>query len=115
MTPHDHNRMLALTHGLVGILFLVGLTVVLVVELREVARPVSAAKVPKDAYLLAIPLLQLATAYGLFRQRRWARMLALGFCALYVFVFPLGTLLAVYTCWFMYSEGGKQLYGRGAS
>lgn len=61
-------------------------------------------------YVLPLPLLQLLTAYGVFTIRRWGRTLALIFSVLYVFVFPLGTLLAVYTWWVLYGENGRQLY-----
>jgi hypothetical protein len=32
----------------------------------------------------------------------------------YVWVFPLGTLLAVYTVWFLQGEGARQLYKRSS-
>lgn len=62
-------------------------------------------------YALLLPVLQLLTAYGLFTMKRWGRVLALTFCVFYVWVFPLGTLLAAYTWWFLYSDKGRQLYG----
>lgn len=38
-------------------------------------------------------------------------MLALIFSVLYVWVFPFGTLLAVYTWWVLFGETGRGLYG----
>lgn len=64
-------------------------------------------------YLLPLPLLQLLTAYGLFRRRPWGRLLALIFSLLYLFVFPLGTLLAAYTWYFLQTQGGRELYKHG--
>jgi hypothetical protein len=61
-------------------------------------------------YVLPLPLIQLLTAYGLFTLRRWGRVLALLFSVLYVWVFPFGTLLAVYTWWVLYGESGRNLY-----
>lgn len=63
-------------------------------------------------YVLPLPLLQLLTSFGLLKTRRWGRVLAFVLAAVYVWVFPLGTLLAVYTYWFLVSEVGKQLYNR---
>jgi uncharacterized membrane protein (DUF2068 family) len=62
------------------------------------------------AYVLPLPLLQFLTSYGLFIVRRWGRFLALFFSTLYVLIFPLGTLLAVYTWWVLYGEAGRRLY-----
>ena len=52
----------------------------------------------------------LSTAYGLFKRRRWARISSLVLSALLVWFVPLGTALAVYTWWFMHSDGAKQIY-----
>jgi len=63
-------------------------------------------------YVLPLPLLQLLTGFGLLKTRRWGRVLAFVLSAVYVWILPLGTLLAVYTYWFLVSEIGKQLYTR---
>ena len=52
----------------------------------------------------------LSTAYGLFKRRRWARILSLVLTGIFVLLFPLGTALAVYTWWFMHSDGAKGIY-----
>ncbi len=65
--------------------------------------------------MLPLPLLQLLTAYGLFTVKRWSRILALLFSALYIWLFPLGTLLAVYTWWVLYGETARRLYGLAPS
>lgn len=109
MTPRDHNRTVGIAHALVGALILTGLTVAAVLEARR--RPSDAAeRLAWVLYVLPLSLLQLLTAYGVFTIRRWGRMLALIFSILYVLVFPLGTLLAVYTWWVLYGENGRQLY-----
>jgi cytochrome bd-type quinol oxidase subunit 1 len=113
MTPQDHNKTLGIIYGLLG--GLLG-TVVLVIKLKTFFSE----QVPQgreDPFLLtAVPvglvlaLLLLLTAFGLFRRRRWSRILALMMACLFIWLFPLGTLLAIYTWWYMHSEGGKQLY-----
>lgn len=112
MTPRDHNRTLGFIHGLLGALVLVGLAVGAVSEARR--HPADAPeRLRWMLYVLPLPRLQLLTAYGLFTVRRWGRVLALLFSILYVWVFPFGTLLAVYTWWVLFGETGRRLYGPG--
>jgi multisubunit Na+/H+ antiporter MnhB subunit len=113
MTPRAHNRMVGILHGLVGALVLTGLAVAALLEGGR--RPADAAqRLAWVLFVLPLPLLQLLTAYGVYTVKRWGRTLALLSCALYVFVFPLGTLLAAYTWWALYGESGRQLYDRSA-
>lgn len=110
MSPHDHNRVLVLIHGLIGTFILAGLVIAAVFEVRR--RPSDAAqRLAWMLYLLPLPLLQILTAFGLFTKRKWGRILALVFSVFYVWVFPLGTLLAIYTWYVLYGEAGRKLYG----
>jgi len=61
-------------------------------------------------YVLPLPILQLLTAYGIYTIKRLGRILGLIFSVLYVWIFPFGTLLAVYTWWVLFGETGKGLY-----
>ena len=108
MTSQDHNKTLGLVHGLIGLLAFTAVIVAIILEMRKA----TSSAFPHALYFLPIPLLQLLVAYALFRRRRWARIIALFLSALYVWVFPLGTALAVYTWWFLHSEGGKRLYAQ---
>lgn len=100
MSPQDHNKTLSILYGLLGVLITAGLTIAAALGRNS----------GKELYFLPIPLLHFLTAYGLHRRRRWARITALILSALYVWIFPLGTLLAIYTWWLLHSEGNKQLY-----
>jgi hypothetical protein len=110
MTPQDHNRTLGLIHGLIGVLAFVGVIAATVLAVRKGAASEFHSAFPEALYVLPIPLLQLLLGYGLLRRKRWARILALLFSVLYVWIFPLGTALAIYTWWFLHSAGGKRLY-----
>jgi hypothetical protein len=111
MTSHNHNKAVGIAHGLVGTLALIGLAVAAVLEARR--RPVDAAeRLAWLLYILPLPLLQLLTAYGLLTTRRWSRVLAFILSAIYVWIFPVGTLLAIYTFWFLFSDAGKTLYAK---
>jgi hypothetical protein len=109
MSPSDHNRILGLIHGLAGILVLSGLVIAAILEARR--RPSDAAqRLAWLVYVLPLPLLQLLTAYRLLTRSKWGRILALALSVLYVWVFLLGTLLAVYTYWFLLSGSARRLY-----
>jgi hypothetical protein len=110
MSPQDHNRILVLIYGIIGILILAGLIIAAVLEVHR--RPSDAAeRLAWMLYLLPVPLLQIFTALGLFTRKKWGRILALVLSAFYVWVFPLGTLLAIYTWYVLYSETGRNMYG----
>jgi uncharacterized membrane protein (DUF2068 family) len=117
MTSSDHNRTLGILHSLIGLLVLCGLIIAATLEAQRHLNEI----VQRTAwmlYLLPLPLLQLLMAYGLFTRRPWGRFLALLFSLLYMFIFPLGTLLAAYTWYFLQSQNGRELYkhsGRGLS
>lgn len=110
MTPQDHNKTLGLIHGLIGALALAGIIVATALEIRKGTASNFPSAFPEALYFLPIPLLQLLVSYGLLRRRRWARIIVLLFSVLYIWVFPLGTALAIYTWWFFHSAGGKRLY-----
>lgn len=56
----------------------------------------------------------LLTGIGLMKGRQRARTPALIFAAIAVFRFPLGTLLAIYSWWFLHNDGGKRLFQQQA-
>lgn len=112
MTPRDHNKTIGIAYGLIGLLFLLGLIVLAVIEIRKPASETSIPRLPTEFYLLLLPLLHFLTSYGLFMKRRWGRLLALLLSIVYVWIFPLGTALAIYTWYFLHSVGGKALFQR---
>jgi hypothetical protein len=119
MTPHDHNRTLGIIYSFLGGLLmlaaLVELVRVIILE-RELAR------IQSDSLLqililvaLSLMLLLLFTAYGLFKRKPWARISVLILSGLLIWLFPLGTALAIYSWSFMHSAGARQLYSRSSS
>jgi hypothetical protein len=113
MTPQDHNKTLGIIYGVLGGLLTIGALVELV---RVIIIEKELSRIQSDSYLIPIILgllltvMLLSTAYGLFKRRRWARILSLILAGLFALLFPLGTALSVYTWWFMHSEGAKLLY-----
>jgi chromate transport protein ChrA len=116
MTPQDHNRTLGIIYGFMGGI----LTLAAIVELvRIMIIEKELTRIQSDSLLqiliavaLIIMIFLYSIAYGVFKRRRWARIAALISSGLFVWLFPLGTALAIYTWSFMYSDGGKQLYSK---
>jgi hypothetical protein len=116
MTPQDHNKTLGIIYSFLGGLLaaaaLVELVRVIVLE-KEIERIRSSTELKLLIGVgLALTVYILSVAYGLLRRMRWARIPALVLSGLFVWLFPLGTALAIYNWWFLHSEGGKQLYSR---
>jgi hypothetical protein len=62
---------------------------------------------------LGIMTLAAATAaagVGLVQYRSWARIFAIIMAVLLVFNFPVGTVIAVYAFWVLFSKEGQQYY-----
>lgn len=114
MTPQDHNKTISIIYSFLGL----GLASAAIVWLvRDLRQKDWALAVYKDALFIAsavIAICLLSTVYGMVRKRRWARVLALITTVFFVWLFPLGTLLAVYLWWFMHSDGAKQLYSKSS-
>lgn len=116
MTPQDHNKTLGLIYGFLGSLLAVaalGELVRVITFERELERIRSSTELQVLILVgLFLTVYVLSVTYGLLRRRRWARIPALVLSGLLIWLFPLGTALAIYNWWFLHSEGGKQLYSR---
>jgi drug/metabolite transporter (DMT)-like permease len=115
MTAQDHNKTVAIIYSVLGLLLAGAAIVWLVRDIRRHEDWVLA--IYKDALMIAAAVISaclLTTVYGMVRRRRWARVLALVTTVFYIWLFPLGTLLAVYIWWFLHSDGAKQLYSKSS-
>jgi hypothetical protein len=52
--------------------------------------------------------------YALLKRKQWARRIGIVAGVLAGLTFPFGTLLCVYTLWFLFGEKGKFLYHKAA-
>jgi chromate transport protein ChrA len=119
MTPQDHNRTIGIIYGFLGGI----LTLAAFIELvRIMIIDKELTRIQSDSLLqilIAVALIVMIflylIAYGLFRRRRWARIAALISSGLFIWLFPLGTAMTIYTWHFLHSAGGKQLYSRSSS
>lgn len=124
MHSKDHNKTLGIIYSFLGAALTVIVLIMvskLLTQEREPAQPQFNLPFHRDSFPLEMGLVAaffamffLLTAYGLFKKKRWARISVLVLACVLVWLFPLGTILAIYSWWFMLSEGGKQLYSRSS-
>ena len=57
------------------------------------------------AYILA--------GYGLLKYKSWARILAIVLALLNLILFPIGTLIGIYTLWAMFNDEAEALFESG--
>lgn len=116
MTPHDHNKTLGIIYGLLGglLVLLAAVELVRIVTLNKELNHIRSDSALLTLIIagLILTVLLIATSYGIFKRRSWARVCSLILVGLFIWLVPLGTALAIYTWWFMHSKGGKQLYGK---
>jgi len=105
MTTKDHNETLAGIHLAVGTFFALGLVVSpWVGGHRERVQVIAII----SAILLPLALLMFFTASTIHRRKPLGRKLALWSVAVLLMIFwP----AAIYSWWFMHSDGAKQMYG----
>jgi len=62
-------------------------------------------------FSLVMTVPSVVAGYALLKQRRWAKVAGIVAGVTAATSFPIGTAVAVYTFWFLFSDVGKQLYG----
>jgi hypothetical protein len=60
--------------------------------------------------ILALAAATAAAGVGLLQYRQWARIFTIVVAVFMVFHFPIGTAIAVYAFWVLFSEEGQQYY-----
>jgi len=58
--------------------------------------------------LMTIP--SIVAGYAFLKRRQWAKVAGIIAAVLAAMSFPIGTAVAVYTFWFLFSETGKSIY-----
>lgn len=124
MTTEDHNKTLGILHLVYGGLHLLMMLLIplFFLPLALISAPSGG---PGDAagtafismiflfigifgVLTSIP--SFVAGIGLLKRKSWAKVWAMIAGGLAGMSFPFGTALCVYTFWFLFSGGGKELY-----
>lgn len=124
MNTEDHNKTLGILHlvyGSLHVLFMLMMSVFLVPLFflsPPNGRPGDAAG---EAFLtmifvfigifsLLFSIPSFVAGIGMLKRKSWAKIWAMIAGGLAGMSFPIGTALCVYTFWFLFSGGGKELY-----
>ena len=128
MTPSGHNRTLGLLHLLYGV-FCIGLIIIATFLISGTIDAMAVTRAQGDAVPVAtlavlivggvfISLVLITPSfiagYALLKRKQWARRIGIVAGVLAGLTFPFGTLLCVYTLWFLFGEKGKFLYHKAA-
>lgn len=126
MTPQEHNRYVGLAQlGYAGI-HLLTIAVLMGVEglmfkniysrSQEMGGPgpppfIALIFVVGGIVTVAMIVPSIIAGYALLKRRPWAKIAGIVAGVAAATSFPIGTGVAVYTFWFLFSDVGKQLYG----
>src|SRR5438067_13445394 len=126
MTPLEHNKYVGLAQlGYAGF-HLLSMTVLLGVEafmfqnIYSRSQEMGGSAPPNFLVLIfffvavmtvVMTIPSVIAGYALLKRRPWAKVAGIVGGVVSATSFPIGTALAVYTFWFLFSDAGKQLYG----
>lgn len=129
MTPQQHNKYLGIAHLAFAAFELMVMIVTLVfvrVVLSDIFdQPRRTGSDPSPEVLglifvfalalqIAFSVPSIVAAYAFLKQRSWAKTAGIVGGVVAAISFPIGSALAVYTFWFLFSDAGKQLYDPNA-
>jgi hypothetical protein len=119
MTPQDHNKTLGITHLAYGGFHLLMMTLFTLFFFFIMALPHRGVEEPGMfavfmlvimAFSLLFTLPSIVAGIALLKHKSWARTAAIVAGILACPSFPYGTVLGVYTLWFMFGNEGKNFY-----
>ena len=122
MTTEEHNKALGICHLVYGALStLMILAILLMFGAIIFSIPDGPEAGPPKALMLIISLFMLIytliftlpsylAGYAMLKHKPWARTASIVAAVLETMSFPIGTAVAVYSFWFMFSDAGKALY-----
>jgi hypothetical protein len=123
LTPEEHNKYLGWAHLIHGGLFLLFVVFILAMMTFMFLTMPGPPQGPPPAFigimwvfmlviygLMLIP--NFVAGYALLKKKSWARIAAIIAGVVSAMSAPIGTAVAVYTFWFLFSEPGKSIYDR---
>ena len=124
MTPEEHNKYVGVAnvaYGAIHVLLMIVMAVFFMAMMGVIARDTGKGDVPPTAFfgvimvfavginlLLAIP--SFIAGYAFLKRKPWARTAGIVAAVLSAIRVPLGTVVSIYTFWFLFSEPGRLLY-----
>jgi len=126
MTPQEHNKFVGLAQlGYAGlhllmIIVLMGVEAYLFENIYSRSQEMGGPAPPPFVGLIfvfagifsvAMTIPSVVAGYALLKRRPWAKVAGIVGGVVAAMSFPIGTAVAVYTFWFLFSDVGKQVYG----
>jgi hypothetical protein len=124
MTPEDHNKAVGICHLAYGglsalmmilMLFFIGAILGLLAADRPPVGLLMFMLFFIMAWSLILTLPSLIAGYGILKHKSWARPASIVAAVMETMSFPIGTAVAVYSFWFMFSEAGKAMYDKNSA
>ena len=128
MTPLEHNRYVGIAnhaYGAIHVLLMIVMAGLFMAMMGVEARDTGKGAVPPTNFLgaimafavginliLAIP--SFIAGYALLKRKRWAKIAGIIAAVLSAIRIPFGTVVSIYTFWFLFSEPGRLLYENGS-
>jgi hypothetical protein len=119
MTTEEHNKTLGICHLAYGglstlmmfaVLFFFGAIMFSIPEGGPPAAVLMIILTFIMAWSLVFTLPSFIAGYALLKRKSWARTASIIAAVVETMSFPLGTAVAIYSFWFMFSDAGKALY-----
>ena len=126
MTPLEHNRYVGLAQlgyagfHLLTVIALMGVEGFMFQNIYSRSQEMGGPPPPQFLVLIfvfaamvtvAITIPSVVAGYALLKRRPWAKVAGIVGGVVAATSFPIGTAVAVYTFWFLFSDVGKQVYG----
>ncbi|HEX8457143.1 MAG TPA: resistance to Congo red protein [Pyrinomonadaceae bacterium] len=121
MTTEEHNRTLGICHlaygGLSALFMFVMLSMfgAIIFSIPDNNAPVGMFMLVLSFIMLWSLILTLPSfiaGYAILKHKPWARVASIVAGVLETMSFPLGTAVAIYSFWFMFSDAGRAMYDR---
>jgi hypothetical protein len=124
MTPEEHNKYVGIAnvaYGVIHVLLMLVMAGFFMGIMGVIGRDTGRAGVPPPAFfgvimafavgtnlLLAVP--SFIAGYAFLKRKRWAKTAGIVAAVLSAIRVPFGTVVSIYTFWFLLSAPGKTLY-----
>jgi len=121
MTPEEHNKALGICHLVYGglstlmmlaMFFIFGAVFMSIPEGPPPAGVLAAILAFMLLYSSIFTLPSFIAGYAMLKHRPWARTAGIVAAVLEAMSVPIGTAVAVYSFWFMFSDAGRAMYDK---
>ena len=121
MTPEEHNKALGICHLAYG-----GLSALMVLGVLiffgAIMFALPGGEAPVGVFMLVLTFIlfwsvilmlpSFIAGYAILKHKSWAKTASIIAAVLETMSFPLGTAVAIYSFWFMFSDAGRTMYDK---